>query len=294
MRYVRLLLAGILLFSSVFFTACTAGEQVNSGYEKITAQEAYERINENQEAVILDVRTQEEYDEGHINGALLLPNESIGTDKPAFLTDMDAEILIYCRSGNRSKQAAEKLAEMGYKNVKEFGGIQDWTYGLVTGEAKSEEKSKPAMNHFESIDLDGNSVTQEIFSEYSLTMVNVWGTYCSPCLKEMPDLGKISREYREKKVQIIGIPIDVLERDGSVSEDKIEIVKEIVKDTDASYLHILPSEDLIEAKLQDVDVIPYTFFVNSTGEIVGKQYAGSKSEKEWKKIIKAQLEKVGE
>ena len=82
--------------------------------------------------VIVDVRRQDEYDAGHIPGAILIPNETISGNSPEALPDYDQIILVYCRSGNRSKQASEKLAAMGYKNVYEFGGINSWTGEIVT------------------------------------------------------------------------------------------------------------------------------------------------------------------
>jgi rhodanese-related sulfurtransferase len=84
-----------------------------------------------QEVVIVDVRTPEEYDGGHIPNAILVPNESIGDDMPEALPDKEATLLIYCRSGRRSKEASEKLLKLGYKSIYEFGGIIDWPYELV-------------------------------------------------------------------------------------------------------------------------------------------------------------------
>jgi len=83
------------------------------------------------EIIILDVRTKEEYDAGHIKGAILVPNETIIDEQPELLPDLDAEILVYCRSGNRSAQAANKLIAIGYTNVVDFGGIIDWPYDVV-------------------------------------------------------------------------------------------------------------------------------------------------------------------
>ena len=97
-------------------------------YHKITAQEAKERMDSGDPVIIVDVRTQSEYDGGHIPGATLVPNEEIGTEMPDALPDKDAEILIYCRSGRRSKEAAQKLVAMGYTSVYDFGGIIDWPY----------------------------------------------------------------------------------------------------------------------------------------------------------------------
>ena len=99
-------------------------------YRKITAEQAYEMMN-TQEVVIVDVRTQSEYDEGHIQNAVLIPNETIGSDPPTNLPDKNAVILVYCRSGRRSEEAARKLVNLGYVNVYDFGGINDWTYGTV-------------------------------------------------------------------------------------------------------------------------------------------------------------------
>ena len=102
-------------------------QEVDMDYQQITPQEARERMETNEDIVILDVRTREEYDSGHIKNAICLPNEDI-RNEPEILPDKRQEIFVYCKSGNRSKQAAGKLADMGYENVLEFGGILDWPY----------------------------------------------------------------------------------------------------------------------------------------------------------------------
>ena len=94
----------------------------------ITAEEAKQIMDTEEGYVILDVRTQEEYDEGHIPGAILIPNTEIEVRAEEELTDKDQLILVYCRSGRRSKLVAEALVELGYTNIKEFGGIIDWPY----------------------------------------------------------------------------------------------------------------------------------------------------------------------
>ena len=101
-------------------------------YKKISAADAKARMDSGDTIVILDVRTQEEYDAGHIPGAILVPNETIVDKQPELLPDLDAEILVYCRSGNRSAQAAKKLIAIVYTNVVDFGGIIDWPYEVVT------------------------------------------------------------------------------------------------------------------------------------------------------------------
>lgn len=110
-------------------SAGAASEQ-SSDYLQISQEEAAE-IMKSQTCIILDVRTQEEFSQGHIPGAICIPNEEIISDPPADLPDKDALILVYCRSGRRSKEAAAKLAAMGYTDIREFGGIITWT-GEVT------------------------------------------------------------------------------------------------------------------------------------------------------------------
>lgn len=102
-------------------------EKSSMGYQQITAEKAKEIMDSGEDIVILDVRTQEEYESGHIKEAICLPNETI-SEEPENLPDKTRKILVYCRSGRRSKEAAQKLADMGYENVLEFGGILDWPY----------------------------------------------------------------------------------------------------------------------------------------------------------------------
>jgi rhodanese-related sulfurtransferase len=100
-------------------------------YEQITPEEAKRLMESEKDYIILDVRTQEEYDEAHIEGAILIPDYEIGEKAESILKNKEQLILVYCRSGRRSKLASDKLAAMGYTNIKEFGGIIDWPYGTV-------------------------------------------------------------------------------------------------------------------------------------------------------------------
>ena len=97
----------------------------------ITAEEAKKLMDSEEGCIILDVRTREEYDQGHIPGAVLIPNTEIEAKAADLLPDKDQLILVYCRSGRRSKLAAQSLADLGYTNIREFGGILDWPYEVV-------------------------------------------------------------------------------------------------------------------------------------------------------------------
>ena len=119
-----------LLLAVMLLTACGQDKENDQGavYVNITAEEAKQIMDTEEGYIILDVRTQEEYDQGHIPGAILISHEEIAEKAEDVLTDKDQLILVYCRSGRRSKIAAEALVELGYTNIKEFGGIIDWPY----------------------------------------------------------------------------------------------------------------------------------------------------------------------
>ena len=121
-----------LLLSALLFTGC-ASQTDTTTYQQIDAAEAETMMQEESDYIILDVRTEEEYEEKHIPGAICIPNETIGSEEISELSDKNRLIMVYCRSGNRSKQAAGKLVKLGYTNIVEFGGINDWTGDTVSG-----------------------------------------------------------------------------------------------------------------------------------------------------------------
>ena len=123
------------LMMTLLLTGCAAPAPSSSPeartYRRITMQEAVEMMEKEENYVILDVRTHEEFAQGHIPGAIVIPNETIGTDEIPQLPEKDQLIMVYCRSGNRSRQASDKLVKLGYTNVVEFGGIIDWPGEIV-------------------------------------------------------------------------------------------------------------------------------------------------------------------
>ena len=122
------------LMALLLLAGCGAQSE-ESTYRQVNAEEADSMMEEESGYFILDVRTAQEYSEKHIPGAINIPNETIGTEDIPELPDKEQLILVYCRSGNRSKQASEKLVKLGYTNIVEFGGINDWTGETVSGEA---------------------------------------------------------------------------------------------------------------------------------------------------------------
>ena len=122
-----------IFLSALLFTGCagTSNNQTNT-YRQISIDEAVAMMKQETGYIILDVRRADEFAAGHIPGAINVPNESIGTDDIPELPDKDQLIMVYCRSGRRSKEASEKLVKLGYTNIVEFGGILDWKGEIVT------------------------------------------------------------------------------------------------------------------------------------------------------------------
>lgn len=125
------LLSLFLIFLTL--AGCSAAPQ-ESAYRQISMEDAAAMMTEETDYILLDVRTAEEFAKEHIPGALCIPNETIGSEEIPELPDKEQLILVYCRSGNRSKQASQKLADLGYTNVVEFGGILDWEGETVSGD----------------------------------------------------------------------------------------------------------------------------------------------------------------
>ena len=126
---VLILLMCLLTLAAPMLSGCRTPE---ASYRQVSQEQAVQIMQEQTGYIIIDVRTEEEYDEGHIPGAVNLPLDYIGTVAPPQLPDKDQLILVYCRSGRRSKQAAQKLADQGYTNIVEFGGINTWEGDIVT------------------------------------------------------------------------------------------------------------------------------------------------------------------
>lgn len=122
-----------ILLSLLSLTGCAAPASQNNTYRQISMSEAITMMEKEKDYIILDVRRPDEFAEKHIPDAINIPNEIIGTEEIKELPNKKQLILVYCRSGNRSKQASEKLVKLGYTNIVEFGGIIDWTGETVSG-----------------------------------------------------------------------------------------------------------------------------------------------------------------
>lgn len=146
-----------------------------------------------------------------------------------------------------------------------------------------------SFSGFSAMDFSGNVRSEEVFSERKLTMINIWATTCGPCVEEMPALVNLNVAYGED-FQVIGIPVDVVDRNLMKIQDRVKKAEEMM--VTADYLHLVPSKSLMELHLSQVQLVPETIFVDSTGRQIGDVYPGAKSEEEWAEIIEALLEQM--
>lgn len=210
-----------------------------------------------------------------------------------FLVGMSALLFSGC-AGGESSAGTESSAEQSMESTAEASSTEERVAeaSSAAGEISAANpetsvESEPSEGiAFEAKDIEGNPVSADLFSESRLTMVNVWATYCGPCLYEMPALGELSQEYDPADFQLIGIVSDVMEGGDA---DALAQAKELIEQTGADYTHLLLNESLYYALLTDVSAVPTTFFVNGEGEIVDT-VIGAKEKAAWEEIIHELLE----
>ncbi len=149
-----------------------------------------------------------------------------------------------------------------------------------------------SLKKFTAVDLAGEKVTEDIFKGKKLTMINIWATFCRPCINEMPDLETLSKEYADKDFQIIGIVCDVNYDASGYDKDLYASALDVVEMTGVTYTNLLPSKSLDMIKLSEVYSVPETIFVDENGNIVDTNYIGSRSYENWKTIVDNILESM--
>lgn len=162
---------------------------------------------------------------------------------------------------------------------------------VPTGEAADAATETPAPEEekyylsFSAPTTGGETWDSAMFANSKLTMINVWGTYCGPCLKEMPALGEIAAEYDAAEFQLIGVVCDVMEGD---SQAAVDAANELIKETGANYPHLLANESIYMSFLSAVSAVPTTFFVRQDGSLIG-YLTGALDKESWKTVIEQLL-----
>ena len=147
------------------------------------------------------------------------------------------------------------------------------------------------LSNLQTKDIDGKEFSGKDFSDYDLTMVNVFATWCSPCVQEIPDLAEIQKEMKDKGVNIVGVVTDTVDQTGE-NQEALEKAKLIRERSKAEYPFLIPDQNNFNGRLSGIQAFPETFFVDKKGQIVGETYSGSRNKKAWMEIIEKELAKV--
>ena len=196
-----------------------------------------------------------------------------------------------CGSGADSP-STEPNAEQGAQISEESG--TEAAQGDAAGEEEGSAAEAGDLGDFSIQDIHGETYTPDMFGDYDLTMINVFATWCSPCISEIPDLQKLSEEMEGQGVNVVGIVLDSVDASGNANEDAIEIAKALAEQTGASYPFLVPDSTLLNSRLAGIQAVPETFFVDKEGKIVGETYTGSRSLEEWKSIVETEQQGVSQ
>lgn len=201
---------------------------------------------------------------GSILVAMLLGLTACGNVNQAVIVNNANEVETSVNNNVETEEELE-VENSAEADVENTSGASDVT---LTGEFKE----------FTTIDIYGNEVTEDMIKGYDLVMINIWGTFCPPCIAEMPELGELAGELKEQNILLLGVVIDVYDEAG------VETAIEIVEDTGADYPHLLVTEDLANIYMSGVSAVPETIFLDSTGTIIGSE-VGSRSKADWEAVI---------
>ena len=146
-----------------------------------------------------------------------------------------------------------------------------------------------SLINFSSMDLNGDKMSGLQIKDKKVTMLSFWTTFCGYCIQEMPDLEKLSNKYKGQDFQIIGIPVDLMDSNGKIIVEQLELAQEIAKKTGITYRNLLPTKELHEKVIGDIYTVPFTVFVDNKGEVIGQPYVGAKSMDQWEEIVKGYL-----
>lgn len=159
-------------------------------------------------------------------------------------------------------------------------------------DTSSNAENSTTVGKFETKGIDGKDYTEKVFSDYDLTLVNIFTTWCSPCVNEIPELEKLYEEMKEKGVGVVGVVLDTVGDDGKQDDAAVKKAGVLQEKTKASYPFLIPDSTMMNGRLNGISAFPETFFVDKEGNIVGETYSGSHSLDEWKEIVEKELENV--
>jgi len=194
-----------------------------------------------------------------------------------------------------SKETTDKTGDSGVSDNIQDSNASDNASGSTssdnTGQQAEDTVSHAvsSVGNFSTQNVNGEAITQDIFKDHELTMVNIFTTWCSPCVNEMPDLEKLYQKMKDKNVGVVGVVLDVLNEKGEIVEKDLERAQLLVKKTGVSYPILLPDSTYFNGRLTSIEAFPESFFVDKNGKIVGETYSGSGSLEDWLEVVENEL-----
>lgn len=157
-----------------------------------------------------------------------------------------------------------------------------------------EDFTGKSIGEFTTQDVNGNTYTQEIFQDYDLTLVNIFTTWCPPCVAEIPELEELRKQMADKGVNVVGVVLDALDEKGGIVQESLETARLLAERTGAQYPFLLPDATYMNGRLIGIEAVPETFFVDKNGNIVGETYSGSGSLEDWMAVVEQELANLKE
>jgi len=204
---------------------------------------------------------------------------------------LSISLLSACTSEKTPDETGE--ADIAQANSEEQNTPDTSDFSNTGGNSETGEAVKH-VGDFTTQDVNGDSVTQDIFGEHELTMVNVFTTWCTPCVEEMPELEKLYQQMEDKNVGVVGVVLDVLNEKGEIVEEDLERAQLLIQKTGVTYPVLLPDSTYFNNRLIGIEAFPETFFVDKDGNIVGDNYIGSGGLEDWLEVVEIELANLKE
>ena len=204
----------------------------------------------------------------------------------------DGKYKYYLSTNKNAEESLKKEVEEIDVTLTEMTPPQQLSAFDQPQDTSSNAEDSTTVGKFETKGIDGKDYTEKVFSDYDLTLVNIFTTWCSPCVNEIPELEKLYEEMKEKGVGVVGVVLDTVGDDGKQDEETVKKAGVLQDKTKASYPFLIPDSTMMNGRLNGISAFPETFFVDKEGNIVGETYTGSHTLDEWKEIVEKELNNV--
>lgn len=214
------------------------------------------------------------------------------TDHKELGSSSDGKYKYYLSINKDADETLKKEIEKINPTITDMAPFQQISVFDEPQDTSNSGENITSVGKFETTGINGDTYTEKMFSDYNLTLVNIFTTWCSPCVKEIPELEKLYEEVKDKGVGVAGVVLDTVDEKGNQDEDTVKKAGILQEKTKASYPFLIPDSTMMNGRLKNINAFPESFFVDKDGNIVGDTYTGSHSLDEWKEIIEKELANV--